>query len=140
MKALVLYDSNFGNTKVIADAISKQLGVFSTSVKGFKESDLSGVSLLIVGSPINAWGPTEGTARALATLKRIGLKGIKAAAFDTRIKMVISGDAAKKISKVLKEAGAEIVAEPTGFFVKGKEGPLADGEEKRAAEWAKRMA
>jgi hypothetical protein len=26
---------------------------------------------------------------------------------------------------------------PEGFIVKGKEGPLKDGEEERAAEWAK---
>ena len=64
------------------------------------------------------------------------LKGIKAATFDTRVKIFIHGDAAKKISQKLKEAGAEIITEPLAFYVRGKEGPLFEGEKEKAMEWA----
>lgn len=33
--------------------------------------------------------------------------------------------------------GGTLIASPEGFFVKGKEGPLKEGELKRAASWAK---
>ncbi len=77
--------------------------------------------------------------RFLESLSKDQLKGIKAAAFDTRVKLFIHGDAAKKIAKALEDAGAEIVAEPQAFFVKGKEGPLLDGEIERASQWAKSL-
>jgi hypothetical protein len=72
----------------------------------------------------------------LDTLIAGQLEGKKAAAFDTRVKLFIHGDAAKKIAKKLEEAGAKIVADSQGFIVQGKEGPLLDGEVERAAEWA----
>jgi flavodoxin len=138
MKALVIFDSNFGNTKLVADSIARGLGgARAVSVKDFKSSDLAAVKLLIVGSPIIGWKPTEKMIKFLSTLKKGRLNGVKAAAFDTRIKMFISGNAARKISSALKNAGAEIIIEPKGFFVRGKEGPLLDGEIKNAGEWAK---
>jgi flavodoxin I len=45
--------------------------------------------------------------------------------------------AAGKIADSLKKKGATLMASPEGFFVKGKEGPLKEGELERAAGWAK---
>ncbi len=139
MKAVVIYDTTFGNTKLIADSIADQLGegVKSISVKDIKNSDLVGIELLVVGSPIIAWKPSENMGKFLATLVRDQLKGIKAIAFDTRVKLFVSGDAAKKISKVLANSGAEIIADPQAFYVRGKEGPLLDREIEKAKDWAK---
>ena len=75
----------------------------------------------------------------LSKLEKNQLKGVKAASFDTRVKIFVHGDAAKKISQKLKGAGADIVTEPQAFYVKGKEGPLFDGEEENAAQWAKKL-
>jgi hypothetical protein len=50
--------------------------------------------------------------------------------------LFIHGDAAEKILRSLEGAGAEIVAEPGLFYVKGKEGPLLDGEIEKAKAWA----
>ena len=61
---------------------------------------------------------------------------VKAAAFDTRVKLFIHGDAAGKISKALAGAGAQMVTEPQAFHVKGKEGPLFEGEIESARAWA----
>jgi menaquinone-dependent protoporphyrinogen IX oxidase len=137
MKALVVYDSIHGNTKAIAEAVAGTLGkgTPAVSVEDFKEEMLAGVDLLIAGSPIIAWRPSEKMGKFLAGLKRGQLAGMKAAAFDTRIKAAISGDAAKKIAKALVGAGAEVSGKPTGFHVKGREGPLAEGEVTRAVEW-----
>jgi len=68
------------------------------------------------------------------------LKGINVAAFDTRIstKLVgVFGYAAGRIVGNLKGKGGNLVASPEGFFVKGTEGPLREGELERAAGWAR---
>ena len=139
MKTLIIYDSNYGNTKKIAEIIAKELSAKAISVLDFKQSDLEGIDLLICGSPINGWKPSEKMQDFLANLKESQLKGIKATSFDTRVKLFIHGDAAKKIAKKLEEAGAEIIIEPEVFYVKGKEGPLFDGETEKATEWAKEI-
>jgi len=138
MKALIIFDSNLGNTKKIAETIAKELGneTKSVSVSDFDIKDLKGIDLIIAGSPIIAWKPTEKMDKFLSGLSKDQLTGIKATSFDTRVK-IFHGDAAKKISQKLAEAGAEIVGKPQAFFVRGKEGPLFDGEIERAIEWVK---
>jgi len=64
------------------------------------------------------------------------------AAFDTRLttRLVgIFGYAAARIANSLKRNGGTLIASPEGFFVKGKEGPLKEGELERAARWAKEI-
>ncbi|MBI5538668.1 MAG: flavodoxin domain-containing protein [Bacteroidia bacterium] len=141
MKSLVIYDSNFGNTKIIAEVISKGFGenAICISVNEFSPKYLEGVKLIIVGSPIIGWQPTERMMAFLNYFNPNELKEIKAATFDTRVKLFIHGDAAKKIALKLKELGAEMIAEPQPFYVKGKEGPLFDGEVEKATDWVKTL-
>jgi len=138
MKALVVYDSVYGNTKKIAEIVAAELvkGIKVISVSDFKSKDLAGIDLLVVGSPILAFRPSEKTGKFLASLSAGQLKGVKAAAFDTRMPIFFSGDAAKKIAAALKQAGAEIIAEPRGFIVKGRKGPLANDALSKAKDWA----
>lgn len=137
MKALVVYDSNYGNTQMIANAIAKQLGTKAVNVADFSKEDLKEIELLVVGSPINAWGPTAKIKKFLNNLTDGDLDEVKVAAFDTRVKLFIHGDAAKKISKGLKKAGGKVIARPQGFIVEGTEGPLGQGEADKAIDWAK---
>ena len=138
MKVLVVYDSVYGNTKKIAETIAKELGkdVKTVSVSDFKSKDLTGINLLVVGSPILSFSPSEKTGKFLAGLGAGQLKGIQAAAFDTRVRIFFHGDAAKKIATGLKQAGADIIAEPCGFIVEGREGPLAADTLQKARDWA----
>lgn len=139
MKYLVLYDTNFGNTKKIAEIIAKNLNkdAKAVSVSNFDKKNLKNTKLLLVGSPINGWQPSKNMNEFLNNLKIDELKGIKATAFDTRINIFFHGDAMRKISNKLENAGAEIITEPKAFFVRGKEGPITEGEEEQAANWAK---
>jgi len=141
MKSLIIYDSFFGNTKLLAETIGKELGNDTKvmHVSDFKQEDLRGISLLIVGSPILGWRPSEKTTAFLMSFGKDQLKGIEVATFDTRMKIIIHGDATKKMSEMLSNLGAEIIVEPNWFIVTGKEGPLADGELERAKEWAKQI-
>lgn len=137
MRSLVVYDSNYGNTKSIAIAIAETLMCEAVSVTELRSDALIDIDLIILGSPINGWQPTLKMKTFLKSLSQLG--NIKAAAFDTRMDVFYRGNAAKKISKALENAGAFIIAEPKGFFVKDKEGPLLDGELKNAQEWAKQI-
>lgn len=141
MKALVIYDSNFGNTKKIAESIAEKLGkgVKVLHVSDFSKKELEGTELLVVGSPVNGWRPTERINNFLASFSKVQLEGIKAASFDTRMKSFLSGSASSKISSRLQKAGAEIIAEPQAFIVKGSKGPLSDGEIEKAAKWAESL-
>jgi len=143
MRSLVLFDTNFGNTKKIAEAIAGALGKASkaVSVAGFDIKELEGIELLVVGGPIIGWKPSENMLKFLDSLTRDQLQGVRAAAFDTRVKIVLlHGDAAKKIARKLKAAGAKIVARSQAFLVQGREGPLFPGEIEKAVEWAKVLA
>jgi flavodoxin I len=155
MKALIIYDSFFGNTEKIARAIADALGS-SMEVEVYKVSDakperLTGQDLLIVGSPTRAFRPSPGISGFLKNIPPNRLQGVKAAAFDTRISTVdiksralrflvdLFGYAAKPISKKLGKKGAQIVIAPEGFLVGDTEGPLKQGELERAAAWAKQI-
>jgi len=147
MKVLIVYDSVYGNTEKIARAIA---GAFTPSdgVKIFRAgevnpSELESIDLLIVGSPTQGGRPTPVTQDFLHKVSESAIKGVNVAAFDTRYStrlVGVFGYAAGRIASNLKGKGGTLVASPEGFFVKGREGPLKEGELERAAGWAKRMA
>jgi flavodoxin len=156
MKALVVYDSVFGNTEQIAQAIGNALGshedVEILRVSNAKPEQLTGLKLLIVGSPTQKFRPTAAINNLLKRVPKNGLKGVKIAAFDTRLTMsdiekspILSffvrlfGYAAQPISDRLKKKGAELIIPPEGFLVEGTQGPLKEGELERAANWAKQI-
>jgi flavodoxin len=144
MKVLVVYDSAFGNTEKIARSMGSAL---QGTVKVLKASEVSASELesldfLVAGSPTYGGRPTQAMQDFLKVIPENALKGVSAASFDTRVptKFVkLFGFAAPKIASDLKAKGAQVVASE-GFFVKGKEGPLTDGETERASTWIKDLA
>ena len=155
MKALVIYDSVYGNTEQIAQAVGNALGsqedVTVLRVGDVKPEHLTGLNLLIVGSPTRAFSPTPATKKLLGSIPTHGLRDVKVAAFDTRIAvdeiesrilpaMVrVFGYAANPIAERLKKRGGQLVMPPEGFIVEGTEGPLREGELERASDWAREL-
>jgi flavodoxin I len=155
MKALVVYDTKFGNTEKIAQAMGAALGsqadVTIVRVGDVKPEHLVGLNALLVGSP--TWGgrPTPAIKAWLKTIAGDGLKGVKTAGFDTRgdLSQVHSrillafvgmfGNAAGRIAALLVERGGSQALPPDGFVVLEREGPLKDGEMERAAAWARQV-
>ncbi len=129
MKALVIFDTNYGNTRLVADAVAGELGegARSVAVVDVKDADLAGVGLLVAGSPIIGWKPSERMGRFLAGLGKGRLDGIRAAAFDTRVKKFISGDASGKISRALAGAGARYHRETRTLLRERERGPAVRG-------------
>ncbi len=146
MKALIVVDSQYGNTEKIARAIAEGLKPL-VDVKVVKPGevtpqDLGPIQLLIVGSPVQGGRQTKAILEFLDRIPADSLKNVSVAAFDTRMKMWIAklfGNAASRIAEGLQEKGGSLATQPQGFVVKGREGPLAEGELERATEWAKEV-
>ena len=142
MKALIVYDSVYGNTEKIARAVAEAITP-SGEVKvlwagDVNPSELASTDLLIVGSPTHGGRPTPAIKDLLNKVPK--LQGINVAAFDTRLqtKLVgVFGYAAGRIANNLKKKGGTLIVSPVGFFVTGGQGPLKEGELERAAAWAK---
>ena len=142
MKALVVYDSVYGNTEKVARAIG---GAISGDVKVLSAgevnpSNLESIDLLIVGAPTQGGRPTPPVQEFLKGISPTAIKGMKVASFDTRLTakwVIIFSYAAGKITRSLKGKGGNLIVSPEGFFVTGTKGPLKEGELERAADWAK---
>jgi len=146
MKALIVFDSAYGNTEKIARAVAAGLAP-SGDVKVLRAgeaniSELESIDLLIVGSPTQGGRPTPAIQDFLNRVSEPAVRGISVAAFDTRIStrwVGIFGYAAGRIAGSLKTKGGTLILSPEGFFVKGTEGPLKEGELDRAASWAREI-
>lgn len=156
MKALIVYDSVYGNTEKIAQAVGRALGngedVKILHVGEVKPEHLAGLDVLLVGSPTQKFSALPAIKKFLAGIPENGLKGVRVAAFDTRISMKdtksrflhlmvkLFGYAAEPMSRRLVKKGGEEAVPPEGFFVDGTKGPVKSGELDRAAAWAGRIA
>ena len=157
MKAIVAYDSAYGNTEQVARAIGKALGaeedVAVLRVGDMQAEHLTGLTLLVVGSPTQRFSPTGPTTAMLKSIPQEGLRGVKVAAFDTRITVAeierikilaffvrLFGYAAEPIADRLQKKGGELAVPPEPFYVGGTEGPLLEGELERAVDWARQIA
>lgn len=158
MNTLVVFDSAFGNTQKVAEAIAAAMaGAEVRHVDQVKPQNLSGVECLVVGSPTQRMNFTEGMRVFLQSIPPKGLAGIRVAAFDTRIsnedmrasakspvtrfmvKVFLHRFAATPISAELRKKGGVEVINPEGFFVEDTKGPLKAGELERAAAWAQQI-
>lgn len=145
MNALVIYDSQFGNTARIAEIIATTLGEFGQAravhVNEAHPAELAGVDLLILGSPTQAWNQTRAMQTFINQIPSQSVSGLRTACFDTRMHVPrwMQRFAAGQMAKKLRSRGSEPLLPPEGFFVSTKEGPLEDGEAKRAAAWARRL-
>jgi len=169
MRAVIVYESMFGNTHAIADAFGKGLGptleVVVVPLAEAGRERLGDADLLVVGGPTHFHGMSRPRSRKWAAaiaqkpsndlvldrdaegpgvrdwLASLGHGHTKVAAFDTRYTGLASltGRASKAISRQLRKHGFEVVAKPESFLVNSKH-HLEPGEEARAQEWGKRLA
>lgn len=169
MRTIVVYESMFGNTRHVAEAIARGLGPPEVAqivpVSQASHEDLSGYDLVVVGGPTHVHGMSRESTRRAAVeqahspdtaltaepdaesagirdwLASLQSAAGKAAVFDTRAQgpALLTGRASKGIGKKLRHLGFELVAEPESFLV-DKESRLEAGEEVRAEQWGRTLA
>jgi Flavodoxin len=161
MRALVVFESMFGNTEAVARAVAGGLGeTFEVTVADVAgRPDAAGADLVVVGGPTHAFGMSRpssrqqaaerGTVRAGAA--EVGIReyldalppltGVAAAAFDTTAdKPFLTGSAARKAQRHLRRLGCRVVVPAESFRVTGTTGPLVAREEDRARRWGAALA
>ena len=163
MKALIVYESMYGNTHAVADAIAAGIGpeadvdVRPVHAVGTVAADLG---LLVIGGPTHMHGLSTAMSRSMAAgaakedagklapgaTEPPGLREwlrdldapqtARAAAFDTRgdARAALTGSAARGIARRLRRRGLDVVGR-NSFLVADAEGPLEDGELERARAW-----
>lgn len=144
MKTLVVYDSVFGNTEKIARSIA---GALPGTVKVSRAAevtpdDVRGADMLVLGSPTVGGRATKPMQDFVQRIPGSVAQRVRLAAFDTRITMKfvrLFGYAAPRMAEEMALKGSSLKLPAEGFIVKGRNGPLADGELDRAAEWGKRV-
>ena len=143
MKALVIFDSQYGNTEKVANAIGDAIpGAKVLHASEADKSDLESVDLLIVGSPTHGGRPMGAVQIFLMKVPATAIRGINVATFDTRFSSRLAkvfGFAAGRIASPLQRKGGNLLVEPEAFYVEGTKGPLKEGELERAAIWAEEV-
>ncbi len=165
MRAVVVFESMFGNTekiaRAIADGVRSGLGAPPADVTVLEVGKAPDrlddeVSLLVAGGPTHAFGMTRPNTRDDArkrvgdtvVSRGIGLRewldsvaidrsDVATATFDTRVDKVrrLPGSAARGAAKVLRRRGHVVLVPPQSFYVRDIEGPLSDGEVDHARRW-----
>ena len=161
MRALVVYESMFGNTekiaRAVADGLSEKFEVTFADAAGMPRA--FGMDLIVAGAPTHAFGLSRPSTREQATQKgtvRPGavaaglreylecspsLPEIAAAAFDTKVdKPFLPGSAARRAQRQLRRLGCRIIVPAQSFAVTDMTGPLVAGEKKRARDWGVTVA
>ena len=144
MKTVVIYDSQFGNTKHIAEAIAMRLeagGMVQVLNVNNGLPDLHAIDVLVAGAPTQAHNVSPAMRAFLDQVPPGALREVCVAAFGTRVPgpELFTGSAAHGIAKQLTKKGGYLLIPPEEFIVTGREGPLAEGEVDRAATWAEKL-
>jgi flavorubredoxin len=160
MKAVVVYESHWGNTAAVARAIAEGLGPEAQAMNTDEASGavLEGSDLIVAGAPVIAFAlPRDGTLKQIAAdvkgptpadvshpLLRAWLDALPGgrgwgAAFETRIWWSPRG-ATGSIQSKLKKAGYQTLSKAERFIVAGAYGPMRDGELDRARRWGAELA
>ena len=169
MRAVVIYESMFGNTRRIAEAVADGLARFVevrlARADEVGEGDLAGVDLVVVGAPTHAWSLPRANTRqgALATARRgdndlvlepaadtapgvrewlatLGRLGVRGAVFDTRF------HAPRLVTGRASRAIARAlrhdgveVVSAPQSFFVDRRNHMRAGEEERARAWGERL-
>jgi hypothetical protein len=169
MNILVVYESSYGNTHLIADAVSEGLGaghdVQVVPVARASKELVERADLVVVGGPTHVHGMSREQTRQSAVdaahkpgspltldpdaegaglrewFDGMGSMTASAAAFDTRLdaSALVTGRASKGISRQLRRHGFSAIAEPMSFLVT-KENVLLEGQQAAAHHWGELLA
>jgi hypothetical protein len=162
MRAVVVYESLWGNTAAIAHSIAEGLGQGTPVLRTDQATAavVADADLIVVGAPVLGFSlPTEDMLRSIGSnpgsaptppdLSHPSLRSWldslpaghgRSASFETRIRGPFPGGSVKTITERLEAAGYPAITRGTPFFVKGKYGPMRGGEIERAREWGAELA
>ena len=135
-KAIVVYDTRFGNTREIAHALAKGMDrqgikVDCLEVDKLNMSKLDDYDLVAIGGPTHMLGVSKGMKEFLEQLRSYYKNRKWGFCFDTRVHSRLNrfdlNSAARRIEKTMKRKGFDLIYPRKSAFVLGREGPLENG-------------
>ena len=146
-RVIVVYESKWGNTKLVAETIvegMREVSGIETVLSELKEVDLNQLvefDALLVGSPNHLGRATGSIRKFIDKLGKLNLKGKPVAVFDT----YIGGDFEKAVKKMEKQIsdkvpGLKLAAPGLSIKVEGMKGPIAQGELPKCKEFGVEIA
>jgi len=147
VKVSVVYDTKYGNTKLVAEKIveglkeAKGVETAISDVKGVDLDEVSGSDAILIGSPNHLGRPARSITAFIDKVARLGLKGKQIAVFDTYLGEDFE-KAMKKMEQRIKEKAPslKIIAPGLSIKVVGTKGPVAEGEFPKSKEFGTRIA
>ncbi len=135
IKALVVYESRYGNTRQAAEAIVEGMCLASetrailTDIRKLEFDHIDWYDLIIVGSPNHLGGPTRGVKKLIDKLEKLDLDEKKGAFFDTCLRKDKRKAVGKMEQRLEKRAPhVKLLVPGLSVCVDGTKGPLSGGE------------
>ena len=146
-KVLLVYESKYGNTKLVAETIAEGIKGVSdnqASIYELKEIKLKqppDFDMVLIGSPNHMGSATRSIRKFIDELGKLNLKGKPAAVFDT----YFWGDFEKAVKKMERQIGEKVpgltlVAPGLSIRVDGMKGPITEGELPKCKEFGTKVA
>jgi len=138
-KAVVIFDTRYGNTENVAKALAKGIHRSAVEVACFNIDDVQIGALveygfLAIGGPTHYQTASKRMKDFLGRLEQVNLRGKYGFAFDTRVDSFWAGSAAKFIEKKLKTLGLHIVRPRSSAMVRRAEGEWEESKEAETGE------
>jgi len=134
---IIIYDSWFGNTQVVAETIAKGINEIEKKTVHIKKiedtapNDVLDYDIILIGSPNHMGGPTRKVKKFIDNLGKLKIDDKQIAVFDTYVrKNVHIGKTVRKMEKRISEnlSDLKIMTDGLSIQVKGVRGPLEKGE------------
>jgi len=146
-KVIVIYESKYGNTKLVAEAIVEGMRGVSgietvlSEVKEVNLNQLTDFDVVLVGSPNHMGGATRSIRKFIDKLGKLNLEGKLAAVFDTYLGRDFE-KAVKKMEKQIgqKVPGLKLVTPGLSIRVEGMKGPITEGELPKCKDFGAKIA
>ena len=147
-KVIVVYESKYGNTKLVAETIiegMREAKRIETVLSELKEVDLGKIlayDVILVGSPNHFGGPTSDIRKFIDKLGKLPLEGKLFAVFDTYLGKGFFEKAVKKMEKRINEKVPELkqIVPGLSIRVQGMRGPIIEGELPKCKEFGNKIA
>jgi flavorubredoxin len=144
---MVAYESKYGNTRLVAEAIiegMKEVEEIEIVLSELKEVDLNKVpdyDAILIGSPNHWGGPTRGVRKFIDKLSKLNLERKLFAVFDTYLGRDFE-KAVKKMEKRINEkaSGMKKIAPGLSIRVQGMKGSILDEELPKCKEFGSKIA
>lgn len=146
MRVFIVYDTKYGNTKLVAEKIAegtREFGGIEVEVSDIKEitfERLADADAILIGAPNHMGSPSRTIMRFIDDLGKARLKAKGVAVFDTH--MVNDERAVEKMEKKLGEKlpSMKLIAPGLPVRVDGMKGPITEGELPKCIDFGKKIA